>query len=140
MPAHPRGTLDARNFPSRPGIVCLPNANNHERCNTNQKQGSDRGKLQGKARREKAPTTPHRLFCSNLFKRQRRLIVPVPPQQILQLLHFRVRLTRAVPQIIVFHGAVLLTHFCHSLCLPSRPVPSPASPSPPIFPAAFACR
>src|SRR5690349_18205783 len=146
MPTNARRALDACNLPSRARILLLPDANNEKSCDTNQNRSRDSGELERKARERKTPATSRRLFCSKLIKdpfnhgRRRRLIVPVAPEHILQLLHFGVRLARAVPQIIIFHGAILLTHFGHSLYLPWRSVPSRAPLSPPAFRAASACR
>src|SRR5207245_5368543 len=105
----------------------------------NQKDGGYDSKLKRKSKRGEAPASCMPLG-SEFVKRRRRLIVPVAPEHIFQLLHFGVRLARAVPQIIVFHGAILITHFGHSLCLHSRSVPSRAPLSPPAFRAASACR
>src|ERR1051325_11648964 len=75
-----------------------------------------------------------------MIKIRRRLGVPIAPQHVLQFLHLWVRLARAVPQIIVSHGATLLTHFGHSLYLPWRSVPSRSLLYPPVFRAASASR
>src|SRR6266704_579145 len=46
-------------------------------------------------------------FC-DLIERRCRLIVAIAPQHGFEFLNLRIRLSRAVPQIIVFHGAFLL--------------------------------
>src|SRR5690242_4008461 len=108
MPTNARRALDARYLPSRAGTAGESCADNEERRNTNQKDGGYGSKLKRKSKRGEAPASCMPLG-SEFVKRRRRLIVPVAPEHILQLLHFGVRLARAVPQIIVFHAAILIT-------------------------------
>src|SRR5438105_15095125 len=121
MPADTRRARDPRNLPRRTGIARLPRAKNNEGCDANQKHSGDSSKLKREPKRREAPAARRRLFDRNLIKRRRGLIVPVTPQQILQFLHFRVRLARAVPQIIVFHNRIffVLTHVRSLVSAPS---------------------
>ena len=107
MPTNARRAFDARDLPSRARIACKSCADNEERCDANQKYSGYGGNLERKSKRGEAPARCGPLL-RELIKRRGGLIVAIPPQQILQLLYFRVRLAGAVPQIIIFHGSVLL--------------------------------
>src|SRR5882762_3073947 len=110
MPSNARCAFQTSDSPRWPGIprgFCAQNKK-HRGCKQNDRR--DSAKLIGPPQTEKAPVLFHRANVCNLLERRRGLILPVAAQRRFQFLNFRVRLSGAVPQIIVLHRLFLLAH------------------------------
>src|SRR6202171_5621141 len=119
MPSNTRCAFHTSNGPRWPDISRGFWAQNKKHRGRNQNDRRDSAELIRPLKTERAPVLFRRADVCDLLERRRRLIVPVAAQRRFQFLNFRVRLSGAVPQIIVLHRLFLLAHVALNPRLPA---------------------